>query len=792
MKRHATAGASVMALMIAVGAGSAARAADANATTQASGAEVEEIIVHARLKSEALTKSPVVVTAVTGEELARQGITDMTQLSVVAPNIKIGTGFLLDTFSIRGIGSGNENPGFEQQVGLFIDGAYYGNGHWITGAYVDLSDVEVAEGPQGVHLGKNTIAGALIINTKDPGAHFEGYIKGGYEAYAAQRYVEAAVSGPITDTFAARLVMRYDKMEGWLRNYVTDRAEPGTRDIYGRLTLVWKPTSNFDANIKLSADNNQTNGPFSQSTTLYCAGPNNTPGPYLLPQSEPGGGLSSCLRDFTVSTGDSLNPVGGLTGATHAYTYEPAYTMTANLHWRQSFGELTSTTAWSKYKFKAWSNSGTTEYPDGTAAVPGEANNSNETWSEELRYQTTLNFPVNVLVGLWYQHTDFTVFQDNGLVAAALNGVSLNPAVPSTGPIWDTNSPYVRQPGESKAIFGEIQWAVTPTIEVDAGVRASLEKKWWHVHQLFTSPFGQTAFGLFPTGTMLNNTNSEHNESPSVTVTWRPNSDFMAYGSFKTGFLSGGFSDTGPYFAPPNYVPGVSDPEVGRYTFGPEKVIGGEGGFKFFLANRTAEVNIDGFYYEYTGLQVNTFDPVTLSFHVQNAGKVIDTGVELSGRWNVGGGFSLAGQFTYNDSYYAEFIGSCLSNLPPGDPACTPTGQNFAGTPTDGAPRWSGRVSGEYTHTYPGDWVLHAGVGVDFSDKYLFAQLPAQPDAYAKVDAQISVDHDHWTAAIIGQNLNNLFQCFQVAGRTLAADYQELQCGIDRGRQIRMEATYRF
>jgi len=397
---------------------------------------------------------------------------------------------------------------------------------------------------------------------------------------------------------------------------------------------------------------------------------------------------------------------------------------------------------------------------------------------------------VNLLAGLWYQHTDFEVFQDNGLVSAALNGVSLSPSVPSTGPVWDTNRPLVKQPGESKAVFGEIQWTVVPTVELDVGVRASLEKKWWTLDQLFTSPFGQTAFGIYPAGTILHNSNTTHNVSPAATISWRPTDDLMTYASFKTGFLSGGFSDTGPYFA---------DLGAAQYAFGAEKVVGGESGAKFFLYDRSVQINLDGYYYQYTGLQVNTFDPKTLSFHVQNAGKVISRGVEINGRWNVGGGITLAGEFTYNDSYYAQFIGSCLPNIPGYNPdggpgqVCGPTGQNFAGTETDGAPKWSGRVSAQYTHAYAGDdWVLHTGAGVDFSARYLFAQLPVQPDAFAKLDAQVSLDHGPWTLALIGLNLTNLFQCFQVAGRTLAADISELQCGVDRGRQIRAEATYHF
>jgi iron complex outermembrane receptor protein len=756
-------------------------AADTAAAPRDSGANtVEEVIVHARNREERLSQAPLVVTAASGTALTQAGITDMTALENLVPNIKVAPGFLLDTLNIRGIGTANANSGFEQQVGLFIDGAYYGNGHWINGAYVDLDDVEVDEGPQGVHLGKNTIAGALLINTKDPGAHFEAYVKGGYEFNASEKYGEAMISGPITDTLGARLVVRGSTMEGWARNYVTGEADPGIRDIFARLTLAWKPSPNFDARLKMSLDNTASNGPESLTNLLGCGGPGNTPGDYLLPQSEPGGGLGSCKRDYTISNANLLPPGGGIPRTNSMY-YVPAYTMTLGMHWRQSFGELTSTTAWTKYRLKSWGNSGITTYADGVGAIPGENDNANETFSEELRYQTKFNFPVNFLIGAWYQHTNFSVYENFGLVAPFLNGVSVNPAVPSTGPVWDTQADSIRQPGESKAVFGEIQWIVTKTFEIDAGARASLEKKWWTHTQLFDSPFGATAFGLTPQGAVLSGHHTDHNVSPSVTISWRPTDEFTAYASYKTGFLGGGFSTTGTV----NLGQGID-----QFSFGVEKVSGGEGGVKFFLDGRKVQINVDGYYYKYTGLQLNTFDPTTISFFVQNAGKVYDRGIEVNGRWSVGGGFTLSGNVTYNDAYYAQFIGACLAT-DLASPKCTATGENFAGAATDNAPKWVGRVAAQYTHEYPGDFVLHSGVGLDFTSKYLVAQFPIQP-GYVKVDAQISVEHGHWMAALIGQNLTNEEICTEAAGRPLAADLSELQCVIDRGRQVKLEATYRY
>ncbi len=392
------------------------------------------------------------------------------------------------------------------------------------------------------------------------------------------------------------------------------------------------------------------------------------------------------------------------------------------------------------------------------------------------------------MLGLWYQHTDFKVFEAFGLVGPALNGVSVSPAVASTGPVWDTQADSINQPGESKAVFGEVQWNITNTLELDAGVRASLEKKKWEHDQLFVSPFGLTAFGITPAGSILHGSRTDHNESPSATLSWRPNRDFTAYASYKTGFLGGGFSTTGDV----SVGQGVS-----QFSFGPEKVSGAEGGVKFFLANRSVQINIDGYYYRYVSLQLNTFNPTTISFYVQNAGKVYDRGVELNGRWKMGGGFTFDGALTLNDAYYAQFVGACLATVPaynpngPANQVCGPNGQNFAGTETDNAPKWNGRVALDYKRDIANDTTFRAGAGLDFTDKYLVAQFPIQP-GYVKIDAHLAVDHGHWTAAVIGLNLTNEEICIAAAGRPLAADISEIQCAIDRGRQVKLEATYRY
>jgi iron complex outermembrane receptor protein len=337
-----------------------------------------------------------------------------------------------------------------------------------------------------------------------------------------------------------------------------------------------------------------------------------------------------------------------------------------------------------------------------------------------------------------------------------------------------------------------VQWKLLHTLELDVGGRYTSETKDSTMQNQANPGLVPFLTAVFPPIGFSAHQKFD-NFSPQVTLTWRPTDDLMLYGSYKTGFLSGGFNHT----ATVTVGTTLSD-----LLFGPEKAKGGEVGAKFFLANHRIQINADGYYYVYNGLQVNSFNPITISQTITNAASAKVEGVELSGKWYMGQGFTFAGSGSYNDSKYSSYIGTCLPTTPS---LCTvpivnsatgmPTGQfgqNFSGTPTNFAPTWAGRVELDYRRTFGDATTLNASVGANFSSSYIVTNILLEPP-HTLLDANLSLDHGKWTGAVIGRNLLNEVICTNSSARPLAtAVPPELQCLVARGREVRLELTRRF
>ena len=131
-------------------------------------AQLEEVIVTAQKRTESLQDVPISVAAVSAQKMSDFGIVDMENLSAYVPNFTINETGISTTVTIRGISSGI-NPGFEQSVGMYNDGIFYGRDQLARVPMMDLERVEVLRCPQCILFGKNSIAGAVSMMSAKPG-----------------------------------------------------------------------------------------------------------------------------------------------------------------------------------------------------------------------------------------------------------------------------------------------------------------------------------------------------------------------------------------------------------------------------------------------------------------------------------------------------------------------------------------------------------------------------------------------------------------------------------------------
>ncbi|PKB14402.1 outer membrane receptor protein involved in Fe transport [Novosphingobium kunmingense] len=214
-----------------------------------------EIIVTAQRREQSLLDVPVAVTAIGGDNLAKRGISNSSQLGEAVPNLQINSpyGRTQPNFSLRGIGVANEyNSNQASPVGVYLDDVYLAPRTSHGMGLFDLDRVEVLRGPQGTLFGRNTTGGAINFITRKPDLQgTEGYAELGYgnfDTFTAQGAVEATLS---PDAVGLRLAVNYAKGDGQIRNVFAGGRDPNSTDtLQGRVSLRIKPSDALDVVLR--------------------------------------------------------------------------------------------------------------------------------------------------------------------------------------------------------------------------------------------------------------------------------------------------------------------------------------------------------------------------------------------------------------------------------------------------------------------------------------------------------------------------------------------------------------
>ena len=625
-------------------------AAGSNAVNAAS--ILEEVIVTAQKREQAITDVALTVTAVTGDVARAMGIEDTRDVAMLATNIDIKGAGMADAnpaITVRGIGMNNFNANNNPSVGIYLDEVFLASPAMINLSMMDVGRIEVLKGPQGTLYGRNATGGALNIVSAKPTQEKEGFVSLSVGDYDTVK-VEGAMGGGLSDTIAGRISVLYDSQGESFHEYHTssgstkDFGDSDTTAIRFQLAgdhdrLTWNLAASF-------MDQDITNSPFTALGGFW----NSPEEAFVTPCA---GRLGDCVNtlgldvgdrdgnpfthDFQESRVDEMRIESDVSSLTFNFSYEfESVTLTSITSWVQQdrdFGE------------NIWSS------PLEAFAVLHEE--EMEQFSQELRLSGESE-SVRWMVGAFYWNDTF----ESENIANSADILGLLAGV--TPVLWNND-----QETDATAVFASIDWDLSEHWTLTTGIRYSDEETDFAggTQGTIVDPAAFDGFvgaelgipaGLTIPFTEVDDSIDESNTSFRVALEFRPNDDLLTYGSVTTGFKSGG------YFGDFTFDNSELAP------FDSEQVTAYEIGVKATLAGGLAQLNGAVFYYDYEDIQ--TFVPSALGFRLDNLEEAEIMGAEIELLTSPIEGLDIRLGIGYLDtevdSGFPDFDGNELPNSP--------------------------------------------------------------------------------------------------------------------------------
>lgn len=685
------------------------RAEEQRNPSASGGAQLEEIVVMARKRSEGMQDVPIALSAITAAALQDHGSPDLSDVGRGLPNVVLdpAPGYANATaFSIRGMSFQDPDPTFEPAVGIVLDGVFLGKANASLLDLYDIDRVEVLRGPQGTLFGKNTIGGLINIRSKRPTGEFHAGMEltgGNYGRSDVRGSIEAPIG---SSGLAVKLSALSKRMSGFFYNEFTNRRAGQENVKSARLTLAYAPSgSSFD--ITLVADVNR-------DTSDQAPQRNASPPNYVAAQ-----------LGYPALTDPDLFVV-----RQNANTYIDANAKGAMLeaNWRGRTHTFTSITG-----FRRTDDSSLLDL-DGDQITLFEYPRSlvEQQVSEEFRVASTWSETIDYVAGFLYFRQTHRQFA-NQIADCALLG--LCPGLPA-GIVSLPLESISRQSGNAEAVFAQGNYHLTPSVRVTIGGRYSWEDK-----DFSLSPPG---YNLAPAGfaPFVAAKASFHDFTPKFGFDYKLTPDRMIYVSYSKGFKAGGFN-------------GRSNTITGIGPYNPEKVTAYELGFKSEWLDHRLRANAAVFYNDYTDMQVEAIvhsaagsGQETL---VRNVGNARTQGIELEATAILSPRLSVDAAMGYLSARYTDFFADLVG---------TGTAVDNTHLRLRRAPRWTGHIAPNYEAPLGGLGRMKAMVDVSYSSDY---ETDVTNDAFAHRPAATLVDaslsfisaNDAWRLTLFGENLTD-------------------------------------
>ncbi|HEX7011307.1 MAG TPA: TonB-dependent receptor [Steroidobacteraceae bacterium] len=568
---------------------------------------IDEIIVTAQKRTEALIEVPQSVTVVGGDVLERQQAANFQDYLKLVPGLQLsqstpGVGRLV----MRGINTG----GVASTVGVYVDETPFGSSSGLVNGAIlaadfdtfDMQRIEVLRGPQGTLYGASSLSGVLRFVTNPPETDgFDARARVGVETVEHGDTGHSAlgmVNVPLSDSFAVRGVGYYRKLGGFIDSIGTagsDIAEDinESESYGGRLSMLYRPSDAFSLRLTAMTQNIET--------------------------------LASSSVESDPNTLDTLYSNLSQSRFVPEFTDVKYRVYNATMDIDLGFATLTSATSYNDFESPFRSDltaqfSPVLEPIFGPNEFMTEQTTAYDKFTQELRLASAPNETFEWLVGVYYTREDGDIIQHlEALIPGTLDPI---PGQPVLGDLSLASE------------YEEIAGFVSGTIHFSERFELTLGGRYSENDQNAK----QNAIGLFAGG----ETSFPTATSSEDVFTWSiaPRLEISDHASFYVRAATG-FRPGGPNVLPP----GATD--VPR-TYGSDELTSYEVGFKVESANRAYTLDVAAFHIDWEDVQlaaqVNDFG-VNI-----NGGDATSEGVEFTATARLATGFSVGLNGAYTDA----------------------------------------------------------------------------------------------------------------------------------------------
>jgi iron complex outermembrane recepter protein len=719
-KAHSMIGASIAAMAAVALVASPAQAQDSEATAQ-----VDDIVVTAQKRTQALSDVSLSVSAVGSARLAETNTANIESLQTLVPSISFGNDFNFAKLFIRGIGLSSSLPGVDPSVALHVDGAVVSLAQAQLGSMFDLERVEVLRGPQGTLYGRNATGGAVNLITAKPTDTLDGYVRLTVGGDDLNLIGEAAVGGPLTENIRGRIAFRAVKRDGYGINEFTGNDIDNANQFSTRAHLEFLPTENLSILLTgeyHSEDDRSLAIKFREVSfpgVLDDADPAND-GLSALGQRTNADGSQAAFASKTRNLNTNFDPINdreqwALTG-----------TVTLEASDEVTLKSLTSYRKFDAIFFHDFDMSTYLGYPLAQTPPVVLGTSSANHWQPVFQKQFSQELQANVdtdrfhgVFGLFYLDEKIRVENHIGF------------------DVLTNTDPYrVQFDGtldvKTWAAFANVTYDLTDQLSVKAGARYSWEKR----HLANQAGIGSAVLNqLVIDPLQWDDSKTWDDFSPSLGLEFRPNDDLLLYGNWSRGFKSG-TAEIGSTrkLSPTQPLPFVD----------PEKVEAFEVGAKYATGDLNA--NLAAFFQRLKNGQFSLTRPIPVppffTSTLTNAAQSEAYGAELELLWRATPALTINGSVAYLHSEFTDFTAS-----DPLDPRLFAPGaveaellQDLSGNATRMSPKWSLNLYPTYDIDMANGGTVTLGTNFAYRSKQYHTEFNddrLSQDGYIMLDANI-------------------------------------------------------